>query len=273
MGSARYLAIRMLARHFQESRFTTTIASTFSHIVLGLLLISFPAKASQIVSGARIPEATGLSTIYVNAPNPNSSDTNPGTLDRPLTTIGKAADIALRRKQNKEGTRIEVYPGVYRESIHFTPVINNAAAIVLEAAGNGDVVVSGSDTWTDWKRESDGNYTHAWPYQWGLVTIPRGWESVHISPLVRRREMVIVDGRGLQEVQSLSQLDRTTNAFWVDESEHQLRVNVPTVDAPLTAAEVAMRGPLLEAQQQSNLIIRGIRFEHSNIGLPQAAVI
>ena len=248
-------------------------AFTIPPIVLGIFLISFPAGPSPVVSGARIPEVMGLSTIYVNSANPRASDINPGNLDRPLMTIGKAAEIAIRRKQQQGGTRIEVYPGVYRESLRFRPAINNAATIVLEAAGKGDVVVSGSDIWTDWKRDIDGNYTHAWPYQWGLVTIPRGWESVRISPLVRRREMVVVDGRALQEVQSMSQLDKTTNAFWVDESEHKLRVNVAASGALLTSAEVAVRGPLLEAQQQSNLVIRGIQFEHSNIGLPQAAVI
>lgn len=52
-------------------------------------------------------------TLVVNQQHPAASDTNPGTVEKPLKTIAAA------RKKVKPGTIIHVYPGIYREGIKF----------------------------------------------------------------------------------------------------------------------------------------------------------
>src|SRR5271154_4852702 len=86
-------------------------------IVLGILALSSGGVRSALAqaNGADINEAT-TGAIYVNPQSAGASDSNPGTSALPLRTISRAVDLALARRGRNLGTRIEIYPSIYRES-------------------------------------------------------------------------------------------------------------------------------------------------------------
>jgi len=77
------------------------------------------------------------------------SDLNPGTEERPFLTISKAAYVA------KPGDVITVHEGIYREWVRPKRGGTSSQRIVYQAAEGENVVISGAEVITDWKR--DGN--------------------------------------------------------------------------------------------------------------------
>jgi len=69
---------------------------------------------------------------------PEGSDADRGTVDRPLRTIQKAADLA------RPGDVVRVMPGIYREEVSITVSGRQEAYIAFTAEGGG-VVLSGAD--------------------------------------------------------------------------------------------------------------------------------
>ena len=145
--------------------------------------------------------------VYVNPAHPQASDQNPGSQALPFKTIGRAAAAAVANNANQVGTKVLIGAGTYRESIYLLKTGRETdAPIVFEAAG--EVIVSGSDVWTGWQSVSGNNvWAHAWPYAWGLAPAPSGWEPyVTLADIVRRREMVFVNGTALDQALSYSEL-------------------------------------------------------------------
>jgi hypothetical protein len=91
-----------------------------------------------------------------------------------------------------------IAPGAYRDRIQL-PMNGQEtdAPIIIEAKEKGTVIVSGSNIWDGWqRRKNSAIYTHAWPYKWGLALYPPGWEGIVVlADIVRRREMIFVNGR------------------------------------------------------------------------------
>jgi len=210
--------------------------------------------------------------LYVNATHPQASDQNPGSQALPFKTIGRAAAAAVANNAKQVGTKVLIGAGTYRESIY---LLKNGretdAPIVFEAAG--EVIVSGSDVWTGWQSVSGNNvWAHAWPYAWGLAPAPSGWEPyVTLADIVRRREMVFVNGTALDQALSYSELQ--AGRFYVDENAQTLYIQ-PTGNIPISGAavEVAVRPELFYASGKNNLVLRGIIFQHANTALDQRAV-
>ena len=95
-------------------------------------------------------------TYHVAQGDPQASDANPGTADRPWRTIGKAA-ATLR-----PGERVIVHRGVYREWVR--PERGGTGPdqmIWYEAAPGEDVQITGSDTWTPEWRATNGAWRAA----------------------------------------------------------------------------------------------------------------
>ncbi len=218
--------------------------------------------------------ATVGATLYVNGSAIHASDSNQGTGDAPLRTIGAAASIAMRNRGRNVGTRIVVSPGVYREAITLGSARSQKLApIIIEAAGNGGVIISGANIWQGWQRTNSSVWTHSWPYSWGLAPIPAGWESQRITPIVRRREMIIVNGQALEQVMSRTEVESTNATFYVDDDAHITYVH-PQAGTKLDSAtvEVAERNSLLRILGGANIAIRGLTFEYSNGPMQEAAV-
>jgi len=247
-------------------------------VVAGALLLLasaawVPRAASAQATGAAVDESAA-SALFVNPGNPQASDANPGTRELPFRTISQAVSSALKRRARNTASRIEIYPGVYRESIDLGPGGNrNAAPIILEGAGNGRVTISGANSWVGWRPLKPGVWTHQWPYAWGETALPAGWESQHLKPIVLRREMIFVDGRALEQVVAPGAMQDQAGTFYVDEASRAIYIHPPAgLDAATANVEVAERASLLRIHGQSNIVVRGLTFVDSNAFLQDAAV-
>ena len=207
-----------------------------------------------------------LVQLYVSVHGSDSAD---GSASAPLRTIGEGIQRAVRNRDSSLGTRINVLPGVYRESIINTYRSAPAPTIVVQAVTPGTVTMSGSDIWTDWSC-SGGTCTRPWPHRWG--TDPNPWAGARdIGELARRREMVVVNGQNLDQHMSLGAL--TTGSFYVDEANGRIHVRPPAgVDLNAAVVEVAVRPMLIRMQGMSDFVIKGLRFQHAASPFASSAV-
>ncbi len=213
--------------------------------------------------------------LSVDASHPNADDANPGTADRPLKTIAKAADIAVKNNLQKISTRVVVSPGVYRESIFVQPKMGlTDTPMHFEARQHGTVTIAGSDLWTGWTKQATKNtYTHPWPYKWGLQSYPQGWQgNVTLQPIVRRREMIFIDGKSL--VQVLSDRELQEGTFYVSEQTATVSLMPPSGSVIKSGnVEVAVRPQLFVVEGARNLTVQGLMFIHGNTPVGDTAVI
>ncbi len=210
-------------------------------------------------------------TFYVNPTHPNASDHQPGTPDAPLATLQEAADRTITNKRAFTSTRVLIAPGTYREFVdlqtwtNFDENVNggavNATPMWFEAEFPGSVVISGSEVYTNWTRQSDGRYTHPWTHNWGVYPNPTGGARA-VADIVRRREMVFVNGERLTQV--LSQNDLNPGAFMVDEAQDLLYIALPDgIDPNETLVEVGIREHLWTQEYENHVTLRGLIFEHA----------
>lgn len=224
---------------------------------------------------AQIPAERVSQILYVNNQHPQASDQNPGTEELPLKTINKAAGIARQNQAGNIGTKILIYPGTYRERIDLSArgPTDKDVPIIFEGKEKGRAIVSGSNVWNGWKRRKDTDvYTHPWPYKWGLAPYPPRWEgSVVLAPIVRRREMIFVNGKLLNQVLSLKELQ--AGSFYVSEEEKIVYIWIsPGTDITDSAIEVAVRSGLFYASEKRNFVLRGLVFQHDNTPVQGSAV-
>ena len=238
-----------------------------------LLILLFAAV--NILSATQSAHSqTAEVTVFVNAQHPQASDSNPGTETLPFKTIRKAVAVVLENNWQRKGTKVRIAPGVYRESISVPPDWRETdAAMTFEATEIGKVIVSGSDVWTGWTRQgTSAIYARAWPYKWGLAPYPPYWEgNVVLQPIVRRREMIFLNGTLLDQVLSVAELK--PGSFTVDETLGTVQL-MPPVGANMDTAviEVAVRAGLLKVTTKHNVTIRGLTFTHDNTPLQGSAV-
>ena len=211
--------------------------------------------------------------IYVDNQHPDSSNNNPGTADLPFKTISAAAVKADDLKKASVPTTVLIHPGTYRESIKL-PIrdIKSDVKIVFQGTEKGKVIISGSDIWTDWVKQPGSNiYTHNWPYDWGTVRNPWTSYDQKLDEIVRRREMIFVNGELLKQVLNHNELEE--NSFFVSETENKAYI-WPSRDTDISKSivEVAVRSGLFIVRTRSNLEIRGLVFQHDNSGVDDKAV-
>jgi hypothetical protein len=228
-----------------------------------LLLLSL----ATVFSGVAWPQANineSLESAFVYVDGIAGSDLNPGTQAKPFKTIGKAARVAAWNNQHSTGTRVTINPGLYREAISLNRGSGTTSLpVTFEAAKNGTVTILGSDIWTGWQPYSGNSkiYTHAWPYTWGLC--PRSSVGPREQDINLRREMFFVNGTMLTQVLTLSQLGIGT--FFVDETHATAYIfPAPNTDIRTATIEVATRDILFSSYNMSNIVLRGLSFEHGN---------
>jgi chitodextrinase len=200
--------------------------------------------------------ALSETVIHVDNQNPSASDSNPGTDTAPLKTLKKAVQLAeVSNKQNIPVT-VFVHAGTYRESIALNASsTSKPAAMVFQAVPLNSAIVSGSDVWTGWQRQSNTNiYTHDWPYNWGGT-----YRGTTTPQIVGRREMVFVNGTSLKQVLSLTNL--TNNSFFVDEAADKIYISTGT-NVTSAKVEVAIRPGLFVVNSRTNITIKGFVFQH-----------
>lgn len=102
-------------------------------------------------------------TYHVARNNPTADDANPGTLERPWRSIGKAASTVL------PGDTVMVHDGVYREQVSLSRSGRPDAPITFQAT-NGKVTVTGSDPISGWVRHA--GHVYRTTVEWWA---PEGW--------------------------------------------------------------------------------------------------
>ncbi|GJL49366.1 MAG: hypothetical protein NPIRA01_05930 [Nitrospirales bacterium] len=244
-------------------------------IVAGYLGFSVLAISAQTGAPGWLETAVPSITVHVNLQHPRASNTHTG-LDKqlPLKSVKPALKIAIQNRKKGLGTKILIYPGIYREnlSLMFQESSEGLSPIMLIAKENGKSVISGSDIWTDWHQDSSDTLSHTWPHNWGMRPVPEGWPSrLNISEIVRRREMIFVNGTPLNQVLSVSEL--RPSSFFVDEQNHKVYIKLSKeMPASQVTIEVAVRSALLRVSRIENFVMKGLRFQHDTTGLQGGAV-
>ncbi len=228
---------------------TVTAQSTSALSALANATVSITASSSSI------NENLETVTLYVD---PNGSDSNPGTQAQPKKTIQAAVSVAVFNNHNSIGTKVIINAGTYREKVYFNGT-TTALPVTFQAATNGTVIISGSDVWTGWK-QSGSSYTHSFPSIGGPCTPPNGWP--YMPPIVFRREMIFVNGTPLTQVLSSSQL--VVGTFYVDDTNNVVSIWPPTgTNMAAATVEVAQRSEDFDVSGATNIVFRGLTFEHS----------
>jgi hypothetical protein len=256
-------------------------------------------------------------TYYVDANSDKADDHGPGTKERPFKTINKAAQIL------EPGEQVIIAEGVYRETVHpLRGGTDPEQMISYEAAPGAKVVVKGSviarEEWEkskDWIMSSeDGVLLEKEPaiWQYKLDGLPldgynpfamvniihnRFWMKygdINMTPHLRKRGMIFVDGKPLEQVDLFSELVSNSlnslNAyradfwspafkemtgyagkFWVEHNGLTIHVRLANDDSPANhIIELVIREQVfMPAQRYLGYIrVKGITFEHAANGFP-----
>lgn len=246
-----------------------------TRIATGLILTAALLCGVLAWSQANVDESLETAFVYVDAAS--GSDANPGTKLKPLKTIGAAATLANTNNQAGIGTKVIINPGTYRETV--TLQYNGrdtTLPITFQAATPGTAIISGADISTNWKVYGGNSqiYTNTWPNQWGLCPLDTGSDQAPPEEdIVRRREMVIINGALLTQVMSLSAL-KQPGAFFVDETRAKIYVWPPTgTDMSAATVELPSRANLFVLSSMQNIVLRGLTFQYANSCRGDAAVL
>jgi hypothetical protein len=230
----------------------------FMKTIVALCFATVTLPSVSALAQANVAEAqSAVLTVDANL----GSDVNAG-IGQPLKTLQAAIDKAVLNSSNGLPTRVLISPGEYRETLNFTGNSSGTApAITMQAMQPGTVTVSGSDLLTHPYQASSNRsiYSYAWNYNLGLCSVPSGWPS-GIATIVRHREMVFVNGVSLTQV--LSQSAMHSGTFYV--SGNVLNI-WPASGTNMSTAKVeaATRSNTLNVSGRSNIVFRGMVFQHA----------
>lgn len=207
----------------------------------------------------------GWEWLYVDQAHPSASDSNDGlTPDAPLLTFGAALDLMNANKTAGTPTRIILRDGVYEEEKAVTNTQGNTTEVVIDAFTPSGAVISGSEVWDSGWTQNGGLWEHAWPYDWGLSTdlwAQNGGPAM--NDILRRREMVFLDGTLLRQYLTLTDLNAADSGFHVDETGDLLSVKPPAgVNFATAEVRVAVRTTGVKFTHFENLSVQGLAVQH-----------
>ena len=214
-------------------------------------LLSYPGKRHEagaaVVGSTSYPVPEGA--IFVA---PNGSDSNPGTIDRPLATLGKASVVAA------EGGTIVLRKGTYHESVFVYP----RKGITIQPYPKEAVWFDGAETvsgWTPsgnvWVRSGWTTFFDSSPtYKQGAPDgTAAGWQWINPErPMAAHPDQIWLDGAALTEVGSRSAV--TAGTFYVDRSAGQLVIGSDPSGKNVEASTLAKAFSI----RAENSTIRGI---------------
>jgi hypothetical protein len=231
-------------------------------------------------------------TYYVDNRNPRAADSNPGTDELPFLTINKAAQVL------QPGERVVVMTGVYRERID--PARGGTGPdkmISYEAVPGAKVVVKGSRlVKTGWRpstsykltlsadaraklkiyerRLDDLDFQGYNPF--GMVSIMHN--RVYLMPKpeelwrhLKRRGMMFVDGRRLEQVEQYQGLAGKDGAFWCEHDGLTIHARLPgDADPAQHEVELATQEQVFAPRTLGlgYIRVKGISFEHAANAFP-----
>jgi Right handed beta helix region len=231
-------------------------------------------------------------TYYVDNQNPRAADSNPGTEELPFLTINKAAQVL------QPAERVVVMTGVYRERVD--PARGGSGPdrlISYEAAPGARVTVKGSRlVKTVWgpsagfkldlpaedrakvkiyqRRLDDLDFQGYNPF--GMASIMQN--RIYLMPKpeelwrhLKRRGLVFVDGRRLDQVELYQHLSRRDGAFWCEHDGLAIHVRLPgDADPAQHEVELAIQEQVFAPRTRglSYIRVKGIAFEHAANAFP-----
>ena len=223
-------------------------------------------------------------TYHVACQNPQASDANPGTPEKPWRTIGRAAEML------QAGEKVIVHEGVYRECV--SPRRGGTspqAMIAYEAASGEQVTVTGAVPWVPRCEPSSGwdpPVKAAWMadfppemfagYNPFLArNIYEEFLTCHhkedFAKYLLRRGHVFVDDKPLQQVSRYADLVNKDGAFWVEEPGLRIHFRLAgDADPRLAAFEITVKEQVFAPQTRGLGYIRvsGFHFERAADGVP-----
>ncbi len=237
-----------------------------STLLLGAVVTAIPVHADGVGAGNYVR------SVVVDQKHPNASDNGPGNADQPYRTISRAM-LSLQ-----PGDDVQIYPGVYRESI-IVPAISDAVTVStrIRAAVNKTVeetVVRGSTAVANWEKVSDNRWSVLWdgeepsqvfrngkPLQQIGGTIERGFPLAPDHPLnnLHVSEGGIWPGRINGGVGNLR-----ADSFAFDAVNKRIVIQLSTPLGMGEALEVSSRRHVLQAEHAHNLVVDGLIFDQSN---------
>ena len=214
--------------------------------------------ASHAIAQANIVENQST-FIYVDASA--GSDSNSGAQSAPLKTVQAAVNKASTLNQQGVGVKIIVNPGVYRESVVVGNYKATSATLTIQSAVTGKAIIAGSDVVPGWTQENSTTWSAPFSHTTGFCAIPSGWPTTY-APVIQRTEMVFVNGTPL--TQSISSADVKPGTFFFSDGYQMLHIAPPAGTNMSTAVvEVASRPSTMNITSRSNIVLRGLVFEHA----------
>ena len=194
-----------------------------------------------------LPSVAQAKTLVVNPSLAEASDAHPASPMQPLRTISRAAELA------EPGDVVQIHAGIYREKVTIRQSGTKQQPIRFEAAANANVVVTGADPLTGWRKEpgTDNIFSTAWPYQ---IVPP----NAHLPGGV---EQVVIDHQLLRAVSSLKEV--THGAFFVDAVSKRVYVHADrNLDEPDPPVEGSAR-PVIWDVGGAYIQTCGLRFRYA----------
>ncbi len=231
-------------------------------------------------------------TYFVDNGNPRAADSNPGTRELPFLTIGAAARVL------EPGERVVIATGVYRERVD--PARGGTAPdtmISYEAAPDAKVIVKGSRlVKTGWlpstryrstlpageqakvkiyeRRLEDLDFQGYNPF--GMASIMHN--RIYLMPKpeelwrhLKRRGMVFVDGRRLEQVEQYKDLSAKDGALWCEHDGLTIHVRLPgDADPAQHEMELAIQEQVFAPRTLGlgYIRVKGLTFEHGANAFP-----
>lgn len=246
--------------------------------------------------------------LHVARNNPQASDDNPGTMERPLKTINEAAQLL------QPGEKVIVHEGVYRECIQPAKGGTSPDKMISYEVAKGEmVIVKGSESWKPQFRPSSGFGVRSGPRApltatpasdeikvW-MADIPanlfigynpftvrntyrfisrwgRAGEPEWLARALLYRGAVYVNGTPLKQVLGPAELAQNENVFWAEDPGLRLHIRLSKdIDSSTVSFEVTTREQVFAPKDFGLGYIRisGFAFEHAADGppVPQRAAV
>ncbi|MBQ3476864.1 MAG: right-handed parallel beta-helix repeat-containing protein [Clostridia bacterium] len=231
--------------------------------------------------------------LIVDGASLQASDDNDGSADRPLKTIGRAAQLAT------PGTRVRIHAGLYRECV--SPARGGEGPermIAYEAYGDGPVVIRASEAVrvftpsAGWSLQRPGQARDVSGVQvWQYALDPElfkgynpfcavnmlhdrlfiEYDKTDMTPYLNRRGCVFCDGRPLRQVALYNQLADEADTYWVEHNGQRVHFRLAGDDSPSGhLIEVTVREQCFAPQTPflSYIRIKGLTCEHAANGAP-----
>ena len=232
--------------------------------------------------------------LYVDGKNAASSDTNPGTKEKPYKTINAAAQAA------KPGTKVIIKGGEYRETVKPARGGDSESAMICyEAAEGEEVIIKASVIAKNIKPSvgwSYGGFMSPGPVPagmkvWEIDLDPEDFKGynpfcavniIHdrffieydrtdMTTYLNRRGMVFIDGKPLKQVALFNLMSREDGTYWVESNGQKVHMRLPgDADPANHKVEVTNREQCFASDVPflAYIHLRGLTCAHAANGSP-----